>query len=202
MAWNPDNGCAQGDQPPQKSPWHFPVGIGRRVCIKRLLVTWPYFPSPSLPLPPFILSSFPNKFLLLHLLYLGFFLPPFLPTHSLLPILSVKSVLLCFWIQVFFFYDRSSDDSTGDVSLGQIWGCEVYTEMISLLFSEESLAAARFVRNFPSQMHHLYTNNINLSTACLKNLLQTRHKYECVLYSIGFHTRKLNIQRRDKEKTF
>lgn len=37
--------------------------------------------------------------------------------------------------------------------------------------------------------------------ALLKNLLQTRHKHECVLWSIGFHTRKLNIQGREKKSS-
>lgn len=50
-------------------------------------------------------------------------------------------------------------------------------------------------------MHDLYTNNINFSTAVLKNLLQTKHKHESVLCSIGFHTRKLNIQGREKKKS-
>lgn len=67
--------------------------------------------------------------------------------------------------------------------------------MISLLFSNESLDAARFVKSLPSQMCHLYTNNINL-----RNLLRTRHKHEWVLWSTGVHSRKLNTQGR--EKTF
>lgn len=34
--------------------------------------------------------------------------------------------------------------------------------------------------------------------ALLRNLLQTRHTHECVLWSTGFHTRKLNVQGREK----
>ena len=168
---------------------------GRRGCtvLGRLLATQPYLPFSLSPFPLFVFPPFPNNFLL-HFVAFGIVSP-------FSSFLKRKSVLFFFFFDsgVFPLWLKHSNHMTGNALLRQTWGYEIYTGMLSLLFSKTSLETATSVESFQSQRNHWYTNNINLSKALFKNSFQTKHKHVCVLWSIGLHARKLNIQGREKQ---
>lgn len=150
------------------------------IVFKRLLVTQPYLPFSISPLAPFHSSSFPDNFLL-HFVAFGLFFSFLL----LLPLLLKRSVPV-FVIQLTFLYDWEVQTIQLEMHCWDRPEVRKFTPGWFLCYTpKKSLEAARSVAPFPSQMHHLYTNNLNHSKALFKNLLQTKNKHVCVLWSMG-----------------